>query len=83
MADYMRHHGYEIPKGTSKAAKRVLRWLSCCGTVMFEYDDGPSLLVAIELSGIAGDIGLECFKEPYRITLIDRDLVRIIRGQDD
>lgn len=64
-------HGYEVPKGTCKQARNVLRKLRRYGFVMFEHDDGPSLCTRLELEAIADAIGLMQNHEPYCLSLVD------------
>lgn len=64
-------HGYEIPSGTSKQARNVLRKLRKYGFVMFEHDDANSLCTRLELEAIAEALGFMRFDEPYCLSIVD------------
>lgn len=70
--NYKMVFGYEVPKTISKNAKRCLRALRQKGVIVYENDDGQSVLVRQELINISGTIGLTCVK-PNNYTLIILD----------
>jgi hypothetical protein len=78
---YTLYQGYEVPRSLSKGAKKVLLVLRHKGAVIYQFDGGPSALVARELITIAENIGLDIFVNQYRIVLIEA--VTIIRGDNN
>jgi hypothetical protein len=64
--------GYEAPANTSIPARKVLEKLFSDGMVIFQYDDGPAVLVREELVNIAGAIGIVYHDDPYSLMLIDK-----------
>jgi hypothetical protein len=74
--------GYEVPVGTSDKAKEVLRKLNENGVVIFEYDDGPDLMVDQELKNIAGNIGLEVFSRLFYTVIFDEPGLKKYLFQD-
>lgn len=63
-------HGFEMPKSTSEEAQMVFALLKQSGCVIYEHDDGPTLLIRLELENICGAIGVPMFKETYRLILM-------------
>jgi hypothetical protein len=80
MSNFTTAGGFECPKGTSKLAKRVLRRLRRRGTVIFECDDGPSIMVRDELIEIAGAVGIMHFPTSHRVVLVDEGQTKTIDG---
>lgn len=69
--------GYECPKNTLPKTKKILRLLKKYGTVIFNYDDGPDVLVMQELKEIADYIGLTYYSHQHQFILIDENLTCI------
>ena len=66
--------GYEVPKCTTRLARRILKKLREHNMVIFQTDDGITLPVVEELKNIAGAIGIKFYEEQdgHCITLVQK-----------
>lgn len=66
--------GYEIPKGSHRLTKKVLKRLEQDGVVYVTHDDGDGRIAREELEQIAGAIGLRFLSDNgYEFALFDED----------
>lgn len=72
------YKGFEIPKNTSKLARKVLRKLRKQKVIRFTHDDGLASNVRRELAEIAGNIGILFFEKDHEIVLINE--TKTIKG---
>lgn len=70
--DFVAYKGFEIPKNTSKLARKALRKLKKRGILVLAYDDEPSTKVKDELVFIATSEGIRFFEKDHEVVLIEK-----------